>query len=72
MTIHWKAIEEHILMVPFLFRLFFRGNAFSEFFSTNASPYSVKRQSTDITTPARQPLIGHDKNTKREKKKPIN
>jgi hypothetical protein len=29
MTIHWKALEEHFLMVP----LVFMENAFSEFFS---------------------------------------
>jgi hypothetical protein len=35
MTIHWKALEEHFLMVPLVFRFYhFRGkNAFSEFFS---------------------------------------
>jgi hypothetical protein len=37
MTIHWKAIEEHFLMVPFVFQFtgnrHFRGeNAFSGFF----------------------------------------
>jgi hypothetical protein len=37
MTIHWKALEEHFLMVTFVFRFtHFRGkNAFSEFFSTS-------------------------------------
>jgi hypothetical protein len=35
MTIHWKAIEEHFLTVPLVFRFnhFRRENAFSEFFS---------------------------------------
>jgi hypothetical protein len=37
MTIHWKALEEHFLMVPFVFRFthFLGKNAFSEFFSKN-------------------------------------
>jgi hypothetical protein len=40
MTIHWKALEEHFLMVPLVFRFnHFRGeNAFSELFSKNLSP----------------------------------
>jgi hypothetical protein len=35
MTIRWKALEEHFLMVPLIFRFtHLRGkNAFSEFFS---------------------------------------
>jgi hypothetical protein len=34
MTIHWKALEEHFLMVPLVFQLKpFSGYAFSEFFS---------------------------------------
>jgi hypothetical protein len=35
MTIHWKALEEHFLMVPLVFRFnnFQVKNAFSEFFS---------------------------------------
>jgi 23S rRNA maturation mini-RNase III len=35
MTIHWKAFEEHFLMVPLLFRFihFWVGDAFYEFFS---------------------------------------
>jgi hypothetical protein len=44
MTIHWKALEEHFLMVPLLFRFsHFQGeNPFSEFFSKNLSPERVK------------------------------
>jgi hypothetical protein len=38
MTIHWKALEEHFLMVPLIFRLDLWGeNALSEFFSKNFS-----------------------------------
>jgi hypothetical protein len=35
MTIHWKGLEEHFLMVPldFQFNHFWRQNQFSEFFS---------------------------------------
>jgi hypothetical protein len=35
MTIHWKALEEHFLMVPlvFGFTLFWGKNIFSELFS---------------------------------------
>jgi hypothetical protein len=35
MTIHWKALDKHFLMVPFNH---FQGDAFSEFFSKNLSP----------------------------------
>jgi hypothetical protein len=35
MTIHWKALEEHFLMVPLVIRFNHLGNAFSEFFSEN-------------------------------------
>jgi hypothetical protein len=38
-TIHWKALEEHFLMVPLVFRVahFRAGNAaFSEFFLRNS------------------------------------
>jgi hypothetical protein len=37
MTIHWKALEEHFLMVPFD-SMVFGENAFSEFFPKNLSP----------------------------------
>jgi hypothetical protein len=35
MTIHWKALQEHILMVTLVFWIqpFLEENAFSEFFS---------------------------------------
>jgi hypothetical protein len=33
MTIYWKALEEHFLMVPLVFQFIFGENAFSEFFS---------------------------------------
>jgi hypothetical protein len=44
MAIHWKALEEHVLMVPlaFLFNHFREEDAFSEFFSQNLSPQRVK------------------------------
>jgi hypothetical protein len=34
MTIHWKALEKHFLMVPLVFRFnhFWKNNHFSEFF----------------------------------------
>jgi hypothetical protein len=34
MTIHWKALEEHFLMVPLVFQFnhFWGENAFSDFF----------------------------------------
>jgi hypothetical protein len=40
MTIHRKAIEEHFLMVPLVFRFnhFWEENAFSEFFSKTSDP----------------------------------
>jgi hypothetical protein len=40
MTIHWKALEEHFMMVPFIFRFnhFLGKNTFSEFFSQKTSP----------------------------------
>jgi hypothetical protein len=43
MTIHWKALEEHFLMVPLVFQFnHLRGErGFSEFFSKNLSPSSV-------------------------------
>jgi hypothetical protein len=42
-TIHWKALEEHFLMVPFKvfdssFNHFGGKNAFSEFFAKNLRP----------------------------------
>jgi hypothetical protein len=43
MTIHWKALGEHVLMVPLvvqyyeLFNHFWWKDAFSEFFSNNPS-----------------------------------
>jgi hypothetical protein len=40
MTIHGKALEEHFLMVPLVFRPF-QPFAFSEFFSEKHSPESV-------------------------------
>jgi hypothetical protein len=48
MTIHWKFFEDHFLMVPFFDPTIFRSNhfqganAFSEFFSKNLSPKTVK------------------------------
>jgi hypothetical protein len=33
MTIHWKALEEHFLMAPLVFRLIFEGKMY--FFSNN-------------------------------------
>jgi hypothetical protein len=34
MTIHWKALEKHFMMVPLIIRFDFQGeNAFSEYFS---------------------------------------
>jgi RNAse (barnase) inhibitor barstar len=40
LTIHWKALEEHFLMVPLDFRFnhFQEKNAFSEFFSKHIRP----------------------------------
>jgi hypothetical protein len=44
MTIHWKALEEHFLMVPFVFHFnHFQGeNVFSEFVSKNLPLKEVK------------------------------
>jgi hypothetical protein len=42
MTIHWKALEENILMVPLIFRFNHFGDALSEFFSRNLGPYRIK------------------------------
>jgi hypothetical protein len=48
-TIHWKALEEHFLMVPFVFRFnHFRGNAFSDFFLKKSQ--SLKRWAAGCVT----------------------
>jgi hypothetical protein len=31
MTIHWKALEEHFMMVPLVFQFDFRGKTFHHF-----------------------------------------
>jgi hypothetical protein len=50
MTIHWKALEEHFLVVPLVFQsTILRGiwkSAFSEFFSKNDGLYMFKELST--------------------------
>jgi hypothetical protein len=48
MTIHWKGVEEHFLMVPLVFRFirFWGEKAFSEFFSNNLSPKRVNFPAT--------------------------
>jgi hypothetical protein len=44
MTIHWKAIDDHLLMVPsvFHFNHFWVKNAFSEFFSEKTGLKQLK------------------------------
>jgi hypothetical protein len=44
MGIHWKALEEHFLMVALIFRFnhFWGRNAFSEFFSENLNPNEMR------------------------------
>jgi hypothetical protein len=47
MTFHWKAVEEHVLMVPLVVQPFnhFGGkNAFSEFFSKKPQPLKRVQQ----------------------------
>jgi hypothetical protein len=50
MTIHWKALEQHFLVAPLVFRFnhFQEKNAFSEFFSDATGQIQTVRRTLHL------------------------
>jgi hypothetical protein len=63
MTIHWKALEEHFLMVPW------ENNPFSEFFSKNQFFKKSHKQQQENLAPTKFSSVFNFMSEKRQKNK---